>query len=179
MLKAMSASRCVVVQVVVVPGRLFSVHRHKSDYKCPYVRLAFCNTSHADLVEGARRFGRVLRAAAEQHGRKGKLGALRAPSSLWPQMATDLLTACAFWASPLHLNLGTPSLDKPSAYMHRVRRPSHSQQMCGAGDTVFQSHPVLADPNVGVVSRASLDSAQGIAGSGDVLVRMGSPPLGI
>lgn len=52
------------LQVVVVPGRIFHVRGRDPAFKCPFVRLAFCNVSDENLREGARRFGQVLRNVA-------------------------------------------------------------------------------------------------------------------
>jgi hypothetical protein len=60
------STRRLALQVVVVPGRIFSVHGRDPAFHCPWVRLAFCNTSDGDLREGAARLGRVLRRAAAE-----------------------------------------------------------------------------------------------------------------
>jgi kynurenine/2-aminoadipate aminotransferase len=48
-------------KVAIVPGRVFHVRGGDSTFDCQFLRLAFCNTSDADLREGARRLGAVLR----------------------------------------------------------------------------------------------------------------------
>jgi DNA-binding transcriptional MocR family regulator len=57
------------MQVVVVPGRIFHVQGLDPAFKCPFARLAFCNQSDANLWEGAKRLGTVLRACQSQSTR--------------------------------------------------------------------------------------------------------------
>jgi DNA-binding transcriptional MocR family regulator len=49
-----------VIQVVAVPGRYFSVRSEDATYKCKFVRMAFANRTTEELQEGARRFASVL-----------------------------------------------------------------------------------------------------------------------
>lgn len=55
------SSALVAHNVVVVPGRVFHACSTDDTFECQFLRLAFCNTSDADLREGARRLGDVLR----------------------------------------------------------------------------------------------------------------------
>ena len=57
-----------------MPGRIFHVRGRDADFLCPYVRVAFCNVSHENLREGARRLGKVLRNAADASKGKGGQG---------------------------------------------------------------------------------------------------------
>ena len=71
LLSLMRSNTFLGAQVVVVPGRLFHVRGKDTSFKCPWVRIAYCNVTHAALQEGARRLGCVLRAHAAQTGYSG------------------------------------------------------------------------------------------------------------
>ena len=53
------------MQVAVVPGSAFHPCGSQAGFKCPFVRLAFCNVNGDDAQEGIRRVGMALRKLAD------------------------------------------------------------------------------------------------------------------
>ena len=51
---------------MAVPGRYFSPRSADPNFKCNSLRMAFCTLSDAELEEGARRFGALLRDVADR-----------------------------------------------------------------------------------------------------------------
>ena len=55
------ASELVQANGMVLPGKLAHCQGADAAYPCPYVRLSFANASEAQIAEGMRRLGNVLR----------------------------------------------------------------------------------------------------------------------
>eukprot|EP01025_Chloroclados_australasicus_P017975 TRINITY_DN19269_c0_g1_i3.p1 TRINITY_DN19269_c0_g1~~TRINITY_DN19269_c0_g1_i3.p1 ORF type:complete len:147 (-),score=22.01 TRINITY_DN19269_c0_g1_i3:216-656(-) len=53
-------------KVVIVPGKIFHVRGSDKAFKCRKARLAFPNSTPAQLIEGASRLGAVLHHAAKR-----------------------------------------------------------------------------------------------------------------
>lgn len=63
-------------QVVLLPGCAMHCRSKDPAFKSPYLRVSFSNASPADLEEGMRRLGGVLRARAPATGASANGGAM-------------------------------------------------------------------------------------------------------